>query len=317
MKTLARIFAAAVFAVSMAHADGGGTKLSQAASDPLGSAILPVAGMHDMTGRRWGVAVSPFAWKTDNILSDGSCCTNGGGAVGGNGSLPSVSGYGGSAAIQYEFSSHWGAQAFFGMARGGTVDLGAEVSGLAPTTAFTGSTNGAGFAGGNFSGMDGTVVGAMATWDPYDNPKGFRMPISLGVFEGWQQFNFNHTFVNPNNATISQDESVKFRRSYPGVVGGISFDFLLFKELRVMPGILVGQGFAGQEAGYDYVVVQNGVSRSFHHTLTGTPGFGAVYLATNYRPWGIGYTVTFIPNFASTHAITWTHHWGPGAAASR
>jgi hypothetical protein len=95
------------------------------------------------------------------------------------------------------------------------------------------------------------------------------------------------------------------------VVGAISFDFLVFKNIRLMPGILVGQGFAGQEAKYDYLVQQNGgTTRAYPGTLTGTPGFGAGYFSATYRPWGVGYTVTVAPAVAATHALTWSHHWG-------
>ena len=294
----------------------GGTKLSQAASDPLGSGVLPVVGMHDMEGHRWGVAASPFIWQTTHINTDGGCCASAGGAASKTSDLPSLHGFGGSLAVQYEFTPHWGAEVFWGTAYGGTEDIGNQISGLAPQTAFNGTPNGAGFQGGQFHNFQGTVIGAMGVWDPFNHPNGFRMPISLGFFEGWQSFDFDHTFTNPNNAAVSQTESVRFRRSYPGVVTAISFDFLVFKNFRIAPGALVGQGFAGQEAGYDYVVQQNGgASRSFHGTLTGTPGFGTVYIAASYRPWGIGYTLTLIPSVASTQAISWSHRWGAAKEA--
>ncbi len=294
--------------------DGGGTKLIQAAADPIGQGLTPVISMHDMRGHRWGFAISPYIWKTSNIQTDGGCCSL---ATGPNSapstSLPDLSGEGGALAFNIEFTPHWGAQVFGTKAFGRNADLGGDISGLAPQSAFDDTPGGAGFAGGTFANYTATVFGAMATWDPFKAGGFFRMPISFGFFYGSQTLDFDHHYFVQNQP---QTETVRVRRNYPGVASAISFDFTVAKDWLISPGMNFGQGFTGQEYSIHYVVERNGVRKYYPNQITGTPGYGTVYGSFTYKPWGLGYTFTLIPTLAGTHAITLSHKfdWGGGPA---
>lgn len=286
------------------------TKLGQAAGDPMGAGMLPVVSMHDMQGGgRWGVSVSPFMWSTVDISRDGSCCTASGGNSNSFDNLPAMKGYGGAVGVNYEFSPRWGMVGFAAAAVSGKESLGSNVSGLAPRTAYTGTTSGAGFAGGELSGLGARTFGAMATYDHFADSKRFRMPFSLGMFYAWQTLDFDHSYRNPNDS-VAQTDSVRFRRSFPGLAAALSFDFTIAERFRVSPGIFLCQGFAGQTATYDYKVERNGVTRSFAGELTASPGFGAVYLAGAYKPWGLGYNLVLVPGFARTSGLTFTKKFG-------
>lgn len=282
------------------------TKLGQSATDPLGMALLPVSSMHDMQGGRWTVSVAPGLWTVGGIAPD--TCRHSCGS--GDYTFPfKINGKLFGLGLKREFSPKWGAGVVFAWSKqGGSVDLGAQDSGLAPASALAGTAGSAGFGGGTFENFGGYVFGAFVTHDFFDNPDGFRLPVSIGPMIAKQSLDFKHTFTNPNNS-LAQTESVEWRRTFTGALINVSFDFLFFKNLRVMPGIMGAFGFtSGAESDFDYVVTQAGTSTAYKHSLTASPESGTLYVQFLWRPWNLGTTFNFQPGNEDTRAFTLQWH---------
>ena len=133
------------------------------------------------------------------------------------------------------------------------------------------------------------------------------MPISLGPFYGWQGIDFKHD-VSP-----TQTESVDWSRSYAGVMGNISLDFILFHDLRVMPGIIIFQGFKGQQSDYTYVVNTNGAVADYPGTLTASPSGVEPYVQLLWRPWNLASSISLLSG-VDVYALTWSHKWSVAGA---
>ncbi len=206
--------------------------------------------------------------------------------------------------MKRELTAHWGLSGVFAYDRQlSPVDLGSYASGWAPD-----GVSGVGSPGGQFKNDNGGVAAFLVTYDPFTNPGGFRMPVSLGPFYGWQGLDF------VNNISATDTESVNYRRSFAGVMGNISLDFLLFHDLRVIPGLLIFQGFASREAPYTYVVDNNGTITNYPLKLTAAPSGGDPYVQFLWRPWNVAATASLLSG-SEVYALTWSHKWsGAGAA---
>ncbi len=292
----------------------GGDKPGEAGFNAIGDALVPIVSMHDMKGHQWGISLSPNYWSDNTIEMDNNCCAPNGGPINSNGFTNySINGYGGALALKMEVTPHWGLQAFGAQEyQSGTYNFGSNSSGFAPQAAYNDTPGGAGLPGGTLSDVHSSAYGLMATYDPFSNDKGFRMPISLGAGDMSQAFNFDNSYINPNNS-LPQDETVRFRRSFPVVTGGISFDFLFFNRVRVMPGVFVLQGSLPQQVAFAYNVDQNGTTYSYTTTEALTHATGEVYTTILYRPLNLAYTFDIIPT-RFLMSLQYTKEWAWGRA---
>jgi len=271
------------------------------------NSAVSVMSMHDMEGDRWVFEVSPGYWrglaKLENVVGIGDSS---------NEENVEPKGFVIAAAIKREFSPHWG-MGF--MAGGGRQKGGAEIVGFAslmPTSALASFTfpTSVGAVGGEIKGMFSQFTALIFTFDPFSDPDGFRLPITVGPIWVNQGFDFQ------NEYTISgqtQTESLSQRRSWLGGYVNASFDFLLFNNLRVMPGILYGRSFGGEtSADYDYIVTNGGTTRTFAGEITSSAIFPTVYLSLMYRPWNLSLNYT-LPVADSkdvkVSSLRWSKKW--------
>jgi len=258
-----------------------GTKLGETLLGVTGDSVMGVMGMHDMKGGRWVVQVSPgyITGKVNTAF--------------GTGENFSMKGYSMAFAIKREFTANWGAGLIGGFTKQSGNSTLSTPSGLAPDTAFpevptVPGVRRSGYSGGTISGMYGNALGVMLTLDPFSNPDGFRMPISVGPMMLWEGIKFRHEFNNPNLGNAAQVDTAEVKRSDLGFFSNISFDFIFFKDFRVMPGIALG--FApgkSNYAKYDYNVTRGGVTTAFAHETAMQPMWTSVYASFLYRPWDV------------------------------
>lgn len=283
-----------------------GCKLGECLLGVTGDSIMGVMGMHDMKGGRWVVQASP-GYITGKV----------GSAINPTDTFD-LKGYSGAFAVKREFTAHWG----FGLVGGFAMQSGKSTltgpSGLAPAAAFAempvGGTNGSdGYSGGEISNMYGNSVAALLTWDPFSDPDGFRMPISVGPAMIWEGFEFRHAFTNPNAGNAAQVDTAKVHRSDLGALANVSFDLPPLKDFRLMPGFTVGVAPGTNYAQYDYTVQRNGATfGTFRHETAMQPMFVSIYTALAYRPWDIGlnYIISSTANKVKNYSLTLTKKWG-------
>lgn len=278
-------------------------------SEISANSIVTVMGMHEMEGRRWVVEVAPGLW-THGIPSNVVNTTQ---------ETLSMKGFTAGLALKREFSPHWGVGFLGAVARQSGASTFKGQSGLAPPEASPGVPGGAGFAGGQDKDAYADVAALMFTYDPFTDNEGFRMPISFGPMYVSQGLTFEHRFTNPNNGR-AQTEKMLVKDSFWGPVGDVSLDFLLFKKLRVMPGLFFGgrvpkkgidtEDWTTKDPNpiYDYTVDQNGTRYRFPRKVPGSNSVGSMHLGVLYRPWNL----TFLMYFESgkTYALKWTRKFG-------
>ena len=304
-----RLSALLLAVLSIPAASWAGCKLGECLLGVTGDSILGVMSMHDMVGDRWVVQVSP-GYVTGKV----------GTAIHPNDTFD-LKGYSSAFAVKREFTPHWGA----GLIGGFTMQAGKSTlsgpSGLAPTTAFpelppgVGGNGSDGHSGGEISQVYGNAVAALVTFDPFSNPDGFRLPISVGPMVLWEGFEFRHAFTNTDVAgNPAQVDTTKGSRSDLGFLANASFDMRFFKDFRFMPGLSVG--FApgkSNYAKYDYVVTRNGVPfGTFAHETAMQPMLTTIYASFLYRPWDVGFNY-IIQSYASklkTYSFTLSKKWG-------
>ncbi len=297
--TLGFLPLAALLAVMPAFALTASHQIGEIGAQALGGAMLPVVPMHDMEGDRWILSVAPGYWTVTNISPGGDGCPNGSCGRNDGGYFPfSISGLSIAASLKREFTPHWGLSGIAAYEHQlSPVGLGSYTSGLQPN-----NVSGVGSPGGQFFNTNSGAAALMATYDPFTNPQGFRMPISFGPFYGMQGIGFKHD-VSP-----TQTESANWRQSYIGVMANLSLDFLLFHDLRVMPGVLFFGGLTGQKSGYAYVVNQNGAVTNYPGAIpSGSGGFDP-YVQLLWRPWNLASTISLLSG-ANVYALTWSHKW--------
>ena len=303
-------------------------RLSECTSQIGFTSLVSVLGMHDMEEGRWVIQAAPGLWN----VTGGFQASAGGNNVGvPTRALPpdpylygaeyiKPHGYDGSLAIKREFSPNWGLGLMGSFASENGNSSITQGSGLAPDAAYNGTPGGAGFMGGTYSNIFANEVALMATWDPFANPNGFRMPISFGPYVEWSGENFSHSFVNPNNGQ-AQAESAAVRQTEVGALANISFDFLLFKNLRVMPALLIGY-VPQKNDNYNYVVSQAGAVTSYPWNTVGGGHVSMPYVTMTYRPWDLSVNYVFLGDLSflagntdpqmkfSNYSITMTKKFG-------
>src|SRR4029077_7951050 len=121
-------------------------------------------------------------------------------------------------------------------------------------------------------------------WDHSSDPDAFfHLPFSFGPLWASQDQKFSHNSFA--NGAVTQSESADMKRSYPGVFFNISFDFLFWKKLAIMPSFLGFYGFTDSSISYDYVVTKNGVTTTYSTSQNGAdPFYGNGQVAVMYRP---------------------------------
>ena len=93
----------------------------------------------------------------------------------------------------------------------------------------------------------------------------------------------------------------------------MSFDFLLFKNFRLMPGFSVGVAPGSNYAKYDYVVTRNGAAvGSFAYETAMQPMFATVYASVEYRPWDVSFNYIIISHAdkLKDYSLTFSKKWG-------
>lgn len=274
--------------------DGKGCGLIGCINMIAAGQALSVASMHDMKGGRW-VFLGTFSnWKADNVLNpdgpDGNARVD-------------TSGTGVSFALKREFTSHWGGGLIGSFSTGKDIELGTLDAGLAPDDA---ESAGFGGPGGRFSDHHSHFLAVMFTWDPFDNPDGFRLPISAGPAHFWQGLTYQ------NGA-----ESAIIERNTMGLFANVSLDFLI-GEFRIMPGVLYINMFGGTESTengdrvpFDYVTPGG----SFSGLYDGPDNAGSIYTTFRYRPLNVSFNWT-LPVLdlkrVQMYSLTWNKEWGGG-----
>ena len=283
-------------------AASAGTKLGETLLGVTGDGIMGVESMHDMRGGRWVVMVAPgyVTGKVGTAISESDTF--------------SMKGYSAAFAVKREFTPNWGA----GLVGGFTMQSGkaslSGPSGLAPRGAFPELAAGSnGHPGGEITNMYGNAVAALVTFDPFSNSGGFRLPISAGPLMMWEGFEYRHEFVNASAGNAAQVDTAKVSRSDFGGLLNVSFDFLLFKDWRLMPGISVGAATGSNYATFDYVVTRNGaLFGRFPQETAMQPMFTTVYATVQYRPWDVSFNYIILShaNKLKNYSFTLAKKWG-------
>jgi len=271
---------------------------------------MAVTSMHEMAGDRWVLTIAPGYWA-GKISRPATASTV-------QQTFPhpvaSLSGYTMGLALKREFTAHWGAGIVGAISQqNGQSSALSDVANMAPDAAVTGTPGGAGFAGGNFKGLTGDFFALMLTFDPYSKPEGFRMPISIGPAYIVQSVQYTHTYVNPNNGK-TQTEKATVNRNKSALFVNPSLDFLMFRNLRVMPGALFILAGAGNKVPFDYKVAQAGSAEKTYPTTAKVASASAsIYVSFLYRPWNLSFNYALpVADLAviSQYSFTWTKKWG-------
>ena len=271
-------------------------KLGESIGAIGGLGLLAVSSMHDMTGERRRAQIAGGLWQTEVPLNN---LTESFSASGANLAF----------AIKKEFSPQFGVGLIGSMVISSNDNPITSVSQLAPDTAAA-ALPGSGASGGTFSDIYGNAVGVMFTYDPYPNPEGFRLPISLGPMFFWKGFRFEHTFNNPSNGNAAQTESAEVANTNIGIFANVSFDFLAFGTLRIMPGILYAKGFTSDsELDYQYEIDQGGTVSKFDAQLIQGDDFSEFYTALLYVPWNISFTLNFLNKAKTSYSFSYNFNF--------
>jgi len=279
-------------------------KLGDCVSGTAGTAMFSVMSMHDMVGKRWVIEVAPGYFSGQFGVDQ-------------PGHNMDVKGWASAFAIKREFTAHWGAGIIGGLASQSGESTITRASGqLAPDLPASmgpGLSGGNSHPGGTFKNIKATLFGLMLTFDPFANPDGFRMPISAGPIWFTQGVDFENIFTNPDNGKAQKD-SFTLERKTQGLFANVSFDFLFWDKVRLMPGFTVGGSLSASNfLDFEYVVVQDDVEVGrFAHNTSFQPFFAVIYVSVLYRPLGLSFNYKFISNDQSNkiYALKWTKKFG-------
>lgn len=259
-------------------------KIGDCVSGVAGDSLFSVMSMHDMEGGRWIFEASP-GYVTGKIKGS---------------DIPreslTVKGVTGAFAVKRELSPNWGVGMLGSFVKQSNENTLTTQSGLAPGNVAT-SIPGSARAGGTIKDMSSRIIALMLTYDPFSNPDGFRLPLSVGPLYMDQGVEFTHSF---SNSGVAQTEKASISRRDLGLFGNASFDFLVAKDFRIMPGVSVGgaPSFLGASnyAKYDYVVERNGTRTLFPYETSFQSFFATIYVQLLYRPWGLGANAIVMSN---------------------
>ena len=266
-----------------------------------GEIASSVVGMHEMEGGRWDVKIAPAYIDARSIqMQYGGANSNG---------TASFKAVGAAFSVQRELSPHWGV----GFIGSYTSQQGNGII-TGPNGVSSGFLNGQPAAvgtqsGGIISGTHDYLTAVTVTWDPFSGKDAeFRMPITVGPA-------YMSRGMNYSNTVGSETDSAKITNTGLDVFANISFDILVTKYFRLMPGALMFYG--NNELNYNFAANNNGaITSKTIATRLGSVPDPTMYVDLLYRPWNVTLNYSVSPGLAQNkvniYSLTWAHKWGVG-----